>query len=565
MVSRRDFLKSSALAAGAPLAAGGATTEDSPQKPLPGALTLTDFKQAVAALRKAVGERWVFTDDETELRTYRDVYSTTPDAAHMPSAAVAPVTVEEIQAILKVARDYRIPLWTISTGKNYAYGGPAPRKPGYIVLDLNRMKRIIEVNEEHGYAVVEPGVSYFDLYNHLQRRGSKLWIDPAAPGWGSVLGNLSEHGAGYTPYGDHLLMNCGMQVVLADGTVVDTGMGALSGSTTSSLYKYGCGPWVEGMFTQSNFGVITKAGIWLMPEPPGYRPYLVTFPREEDLYRITEVVGPLRLNMLIPNAATTVGLIWEAAPRVTRKQYYTGSGPMPMRQRQRMAEDLDIGMWNFYGALYGPEPIMDNNWKVLEEAFRSIPGARFFFAGDRPNDAAWNYRVKLMRGIPNMTEFSLMNWVGSGAHIDFSPRSPVTGEDAMRQFTLIRDRAHEYGFDYIGEFLVGWRELLNIFQLVFDRLNDAERRRAHECFGQLIDDFAGHGYGEYRTHLDFMDPIAATYNWNDGALWKLHHRMKHALDPTGILSPGKSGIWPAAQEKVSSAAQAQINADDYEG
>ena len=488
----------------------------------------------------------MFTDDETELRTYRDVYSTTPDEAHMPAAAVAPRTVEEIQAILRIARDYRIPLWTISTGKNYAYGGPAPMKPGYFVLDLNRMKRIIEVNEEHGYAVVEPGVSYFDLYNYLQRRGSKLWIDPAAPGWGSVLGNLSEHGAGYTPYGDHLLMNCGMQVVLADGTVVDTGMGALSGSTTSSLYKYGCGPWVEGMFTQSNFGVITKVGIWLMPEPPGYRPYLVTFPEEEDLYRITEVVGPLRLNMLIPNVATTVGLIWEAAPRVTRKQYYTGTGPMPMRHRRKMAQDLDIGMWNFYGALYGPEPIMDNNWKVLEEVFRSIPGARFFFEGDRPGDAAWRYRVKLMSGVPNMTEFSLMIWVGSGAHIDFSPRSPVTGEDSMRQFTLIRDRANEYGFDYIGEFLVGWRELLNVFQLVFDRLNDDERRRAHECFGHLVNDFAEHGYGEYRTHLDFMDQIAGTYNWNDGALWKLHHRLKQALDPVGILSPGKSGIWPVA-------------------
>ena len=61
-----------------------------------------------------------------------------------------------------------------------------------------------------------------------------------------------------------------------------------------------------------------------------------------------------------------------------------------------------------------------------------------------------------------------------------------------------------------------------------------------------MEDFAAQGYGEYRTHLDFMDQIAATYNWNDGALWKLHQRLKQALDPDGVLSPGKSGIWPAA-------------------
>lgn len=538
----------SAAAAGVPFAsrAGPGLPGASPETPLPEGLSQRDFNQAMAELRSVVGKQWVFTDSGSALRSYRDVYATVPDAAHMPGAAVAPRNLEEIQAVLSVARNYKLPLWTISTGKNYAYGGPAPLKPGTVVLDLKRMNRILEVNEQHGYAVVEPGVSYFDLYRHLRRIGSKLWIDPAAPGWGSVLGNLSEHGAGYTPYGDHLLMNCGMQVVLADGTVVDTGMGALSKADTASLYKYGCGPWVEGMFTQSNFGIITKAGIWLMPEPPGYRPYLVTFPEEDDLHQITETVGPLRLNMLIPNAATTVGLIWEAAPRVSRKAYYAGKGPMPQSRQRKIAEDLNIGMWNFYGALYGPEPVMDNNWKVLEEAFRAIPGARFFFEGDRPGDPSWSYRVKLMKGVPNMTEFSLMNWVGSGAHIDFSPRSPVTGEDSMRQFTMIKARAHEYGFDYIGEFLVGWRELLNIFQLVFDRLDEDELRRANECFGHLVADFAAQGYGEYRTHLDFMDQVAGTYNWNDGALWKLHQRLKQALDPDGVLSPGKSGIWPVA-------------------
>ena len=513
-------------------------------KPLPDSLTREQFEQACDELREVLGQERVYTDDVNELRSYRDVYATLPDEAHMPSAAVAPESVEEIQLILAVARKYTIPLWTISTGKNFAYGGPAPRKAGFFVLDLKRMNRIIEVNEKYAYAVVEPGVSYFDLYRYLQERNIKLWIDPAAPGWGSVLGNLTEHGAGYTPYGDHLLFNCGMQVVLADGTVVDTGMGSSSNSKTAHLYKYGHGPWVEGLFTQSNFGVVTKIGIWLMPEPPGYRPYMVTFPKEEDLYQITEIVGPLRLNMIIPNAATTVGLIWEACTRATKHQYYQGKGATPPSVRRKIADDLNIGMWNFYGALYGPEPMMDNNWKILEGAFASIPGAKFYFEGERPNDPAWDYRAKLMRGIPSMTEFSIMNWVGSGAHIDFVPRSPVTGEDAMNQFTMIRDRANEYGFDYIGEFLVGWRELLDVFMLVFDRTNEEERLRAHECFGKLIEDHAKQGYGEYRAHLDFMDQIAGTYDWNDGALWKMHHRIKDALDPDGILSPGKMGIWP---------------------
>ena len=73
----------------------------------------------------------------------------------------------------------------------------------------------------------------------MEAKGSKLWVDCAAPAWGGIVGNTSEHGAGYTPYGDHLLMQCGMQVVLADGTVVETGMDTTANSKSGGLYKYG--------------------------------------------------------------------------------------------------------------------------------------------------------------------------------------------------------------------------------------------------------------------------------------------------------------------------------------
>ncbi len=513
-------------------------------KPLPQGISPATFAAAIAELQTVVGAEYVFTDDRAHLRSYRDAYSTLDDSNFAPSAAVAPKTVEEVQGVLAVARTHQLPVWTISTGKNFAYGGPAPRKPGYVVLDLKRMNRIIEVNEKHGYAVVEPGVSYQDLYNYLQEKGIKLWIDCAAPAWGGIVGNTSDHGAGYTPYGDHLLMQCGMEVILADGTVVETGMGGVPNSKTSSLYKYGIGPWVDGLFTQSNFGVITKMGIWLMHEPPGYMPFMVTLPREEDLELITDLVLPLKLNMVIANGALTADLLWESAMSVTKRQYYTGKGPVPDSIRRKIASDLKLGMWNFYAALYGPQPIMDNNWKIVEATLRQIPGAKIYFDADRKGDPGWDYRAKLMRGIPNMTEFSLLNWVGGGGHINFSPISAADGKDSMKQFHMIRDRAHEYNFDYIGEFLIGWRDQHHIFMLMFDRLSDDEKQRAHELFGVLINDAAKLGYGEYRTHLSFMDQIADTYNYNDRALWRMHETLKDALDPDGILSPGKMGIWP---------------------
>ena len=517
---------------------------------LPSGMTPRDFSSLLADLRETVGKEHVFTDPQWELPAYNDAYLTTPAEWHQPSAAVAPGDVEDVQNVLAVARRYGVPLWTIGTGKNFAYGGPAPRKAGFIVLDMKRMNRILEVNERHGYAVVEPGVSYLDLYRHLQEMGSKLWIDCAAPAWGGVMPNALEHGVGYTPYGDHLLMQCGMEVVLADGTVAHTGMGALPNSQTTHLYKYGFGPSLDGVFTQSNYGVVTKMGIWLMPEPPGYRPYMFTFEHEEDLEAVTDVLRPLKVNMLIPAVAVTAGLVWDAAVQVRRSDYYTGRGALPKRARQKIKSDLRIGEWNFYGALYGPGPMMDNTWEVVRDAFMAIPGARVYTEADRKGEAAWEYRKQLGMGVPNLTEYNLMNWIPNGAHIDFSPISPVTGVDALKQYALIRDRCDAAGFDYCGEFAVGWRDMHHIFCLTFERDNPESKARANALFGELVRAAAKAGYGEYRTHLDFMDQIAATYDWNERALWRQHEKVKDALDPRGILSPGKMGIWPQSMRKA---------------
>src|SRR5581483_5783961 len=186
------------------------------KKILPVGVSAAQFEDALQAFRKIVGDAFVYTGEA--LSSYADPYSiVTGDDAHAASAAVAPASTEQVQAIVRAANQYSVPLWPVSCGKNFAYGGAAPRMAGTVVLDLKRMNRILEVSEGDGYALVEPGGSYFDLYNHIQAKGYKLWLDVPDPGWGSVMGNALEHGVGYTPDGDHFGMQCGMEVVLPNG------------------------------------------------------------------------------------------------------------------------------------------------------------------------------------------------------------------------------------------------------------------------------------------------------------------------------------------------------------
>lgn len=101
-------------------------------------------------------------------------------------------SVKDLQAVLKVANETKIPVWIVSRGKNLGYGGPAPVVPGSVILDLHRINKVIEVNEKLAYAVVEPGVTFTDLYKYCAERKLKVWPSTASLGWGSVIGNVGH-------------------------------------------------------------------------------------------------------------------------------------------------------------------------------------------------------------------------------------------------------------------------------------------------------------------------------------------------------------------------------------
>lgn len=129
------------------------------------------------------------------------------------SAVVAPRAVPEVQSIMRLCNDFEIPVWPFSIGRNVGYGGAAPRVPGSVGLDMGRnMNKILKVDVDGAYALIEPGVTFFDLHDYLVKNNlrDKLWIDTPDLGGGSVLGNTVERGVGYTPYGDHYMMHCKM-------------------------------------------------------------------------------------------------------------------------------------------------------------------------------------------------------------------------------------------------------------------------------------------------------------------------------------------------------------------
>jgi hypothetical protein len=183
-----------------------------------------------------------------------------------------------------------------------------------------------------------------------------------------------------------------------------------------------------------------------------------------------------------------------------RTDFYAGPSPIPDEVVRAAAAQTAVGdcAWVYYGMSYGPPHIRAHKLAFVDAEFRRVPGARRLALSAFPADEyAWS-RDRIAAGTPDLHELRWVNWVPNGAHVAFSPVSPIRGADAARLLALARKRHEEFGIDLFPAFCVGLREMHLIVEIVFDRADPARRKAAVECLRAMVDDAAACGYGEYR-------------------------------------------------------------------
>lgn len=508
---------------------------------LPPGMDASAFAAAMQAFADLLGTQNVLIT-EGDLLPYHDAYGFAAVDDHHPAAALAPANVEELQAVLRVANERGVPLWPISRGKNYGYGGAAPRMSGSVVLDLGRMRRILDIDVKHGVALVEPGVSFFDLHEHLASENVPFW--PSVPGnsLGSVLGNALEYGLGYGPTGDRAANLAGLEVVLPNGDLIRTGSGAMEGSPCWNLFPYSYGPSWDRMFMQSNFGIVTKAGIWLYPEPEELLTLDIELPNESDIGWLIEALAPLRMQGVLQGRIYASNFMRVVMGSGRRHEWASDNRAIPDARHPEIMDAFGLGWWGIGLNFYGDPALNRARAKVVEDVFARYTDQTFRTSSWRKGDPR---PLSPAHGVPISFPLRLGNWVSAnGGHLGFSPVLPPDRAAVELQISRSRELFRQHDFDFYGAVTLGERHVNVVNMLAYDRADADMAHRADALFRDLMADARSRGFGEYRSHISYMDDVAASYDFNGGSMHRLNEWMKDAIDPNGILAPGKQGIWP---------------------
>jgi glycolate oxidase len=419
---------------------------------------------------------------------------------HVPPLVVLPETTAQVSAVHRIAAERRIPITPRAMGSGLS-GGAVPLG-GSIVLGVARMDRILEIDEVDRVAVVQAGVINARLQAEVERRGLFYPPDPSSLKQSAIGGNVAENAGGarclkYGVTGDYVLA---LEVVLPDGTVIRTG-----GRTVKNVTGYD----LRRLFTgaEGTLGTITEITLRLLSKPKYARAALAVFERIEDAADATTAV---MASGVLPSA---IELIDNLTMRCVEENAPIG---LP----------LDADAVLLFGVDGNYENVLDEELAAIERTVREHDAREVRVAhDDAESQRLWTARRSIAPALARRRPNKL------GEDVCIPPR----GIAAL--IRRVREIAAAYAleipiFGHIGDG--------NLHpNILCDKTNAEEMQRVagaaraiFEATVELGGTLSGeHGIGLLKKQFMELDlgPDAIA----------VMRKIKDALDPLGIMNPGK--------------------------
>ncbi|KZX01238.1 hypothetical protein JL49_07105 [Pseudoalteromonas luteoviolacea] len=486
-------------------------------------------------------------------------------------------TRQQLQQVLQTANAERVAVYPISAGKNYGYGSKVPTQSGSVVIDLSSMTRIIDFDEKHGTLTVEPGVTFEQVHQFLVAQNSAFSIagTGAAPS-SSLIGNAVERGIGKGLASNRIDNICNLEVVLPDGKCIHTGLGRFENAKGKTITKLGPGPFLDGLFTQSNMGVVTAMTFWLTPIPEAFTTFIYCVKDESKLPQIIDKLRELKQRDILRSSTTLFN-----GHRILG---YTGKYPWDLTDGGRSLTEQEIATalkrslpvvakWYGDGALFCHTRAQAKaEIKIVKQALSGLVTNLTFFRepyvslAERAlkivgkfskksfiNPLETYFRKSMYLGHPlpitqtlGSTYIRKKMEVPNADKIDpdrdgcgtywMGPIIPFEGGEVEAAIQIVKGVMTEYGYEPAMTLqCVSARQIDIIISISFDRDLPGEEQNAKACHDALLEKLYLAGYYPYRLGNQSQTLLPTP----DDDYLDFLNSVKSALDPNGVLSPGR--------------------------
>lgn len=523
---------------------------------------------ALDAWREVLGEDRVLIGAQAPAKYLQD----TSDLRHDVPAVLKVRTAEQVPAILRIANAHRIAIHPVSTGNNWGYGGALAAVDGAVILDLGGLQGILHFDPHLGVVTVEPGVTQAMLAEYLDRQGFDHLVPVTGAGPNcSLLANALERGYGITPYVDHFGAVTDIEAVLADGSIYRSALHEAGGEELARLFRWGIGPYVSGLFSQSGFGVVTRASILLAQRPECVKVCLFNLEKDQLLEAAVE-----KIHTLLKTLPGTLGGI----NLMNRHRVLAMTCPYPSNLDERglmstetiaeLGRQYQIAPWTGFATLYGSKRMVSAAQKEIRQILKGVASRLIFLspthgrilaaaAGRLPGkigarlaktSSTLNAAIQLVQGRPNETALPLAYWrsqtpqPASGRNptndgcglLWYAPLMPMRGTDVRRFVQFVSQELPKRKLEpLITLTSQGNRLFDSTIPLLFNRQDQNAATAARANLEDLIQIGQGLGFYPYRLHVQSMpshiarQPLSASVTT----------RLKQSLDPNDILAPGR--------------------------
>ena len=436
---------------------------------------------------------------ENILADLKDLISYSYDATmrqELPDVIVFPHSTAEVQAIMKLAHQEKIPVVPRGAGTNLS-GGTIPVKGG-IILETSRMNRILEINTANRRAVVEPGVVNLDLQNVLAPLGYFYPPDPASQKSSTLGGNIGENAGGpmCLRYGVTSKYVCGMEIVLADGEAINTG------DYVEDYPGYD----LRGLFIGSEgiLGIATKLILHIIPKPEASRTLLAIFDHLEDG---GQAVSDIISAGIVPGAMELLDQkMCQVIEQSVNAGYPTDAAGILLIEVAGLADTLE-------------KQVQEISAICRKDKVRELRIAQ----SNAERDALWKGRRGAFGSVARICPPYIV-CDGTVPRNKLPEALRKVGEIAEKNKVLIVNVAHAGDGNPL---------------ILFDVNNPEERKAAKIASENVLDACIAMGgtiSGEHGIGLEKMDAMRSMFDPPDIAAMR---KVKHVFDPDDVFNPGK--------------------------